>query len=104
MADRRLIERQYSGSIEDLLHESRRALAELERVAPSLAPMTMVEVAYSCGTGCTCHECRSDVDRLALPAPRPVPELVTVAGGWALMTGDTLQSVTPYADVWGDGR
>ena len=36
--------------------------------------------------------------------PQRVPELVEVAGGWAVIDGDGGFDVVPFDDVWGDAR
>jgi hypothetical protein len=37
-------------------------------------------------------------------APAPVPELVPVAGGTAVVVAGTVVDVIAYADAWGNGR
>ena len=36
--------------------------------------------------------------------PQSVPELVEVAGGWAVIDGDGGLAVVEFDDVWGDAR
>ena len=39
-----------------------------------------------------------------LRTPAPVPELVKVSGGRAVVVGGRVVDVVAYADPWGDGR
>ena len=47
-------------------------------------------------------EADAGVDRSTRPAP--VPELVDVAGGRAVVVGGTVVNIIRYADSWGNGR
>jgi hypothetical protein len=58
--------------------------AAAEAAAEAMVPMSVEQVAYAAATGCTCHECRSEVDRSAMASPVTVPDL--------------------YTDVWGEAR
>lgn len=81
------------------LQHYRRLAAEAEAAA---RPMPLEEVAYSVATGCECHECTATDD--GRPTPAPVPSLVTVAGGRAVVVAGAVVDVIAYSDPWGDGR